>query len=432
MTFNYNQLPAIKDQIKKCVRCGQCRMVCPVFAEIRNETVSPRGHVFMVQMLRDGKVQPSEDVYQHLGQCLLCETCTLNCPAGIKIHEMNAASRSFIEQKNPHKRKNLVFDNMWSHPSRLKFTVSSIRRAQSTGLQSLADKLGIIKLMDKDLAKAQKILNNIPKRSALDQLRDYYPAIGEKKYTVGYFVGCATNLLYPEIALAMVNVLIHNGCDVVIPHDVNCCGMPHIANGKIDLAETLAQHNIAIFENTKADYIVTDCASCSAALKKSTLQLLIANETWADRVSAFSAKAMDLTSFLQDIVQLKEIPSEKITGITKKVTYHDPCHLVNAQKITQQPRALLKLNPDVELVEMKNANRCCGGSGTYSMTHYELSMKILKRKVDAIKATGAEIVATCCPSCSMQLRYGLDNNGLQKVKVVHVVEMINQLYPNAL
>ncbi len=425
--MEFKELPPIKEQLMKCVRCGKCRSVCPVFAEIRNETVAPRGHVFMVQMLKDGKVNPDQNVYDHLSNCLMCETCSVNCPSGIDIHELNAAARSYVYAKNPSVVKNLIFDTMWTKPGLLKSAIRMMWGAQKSGAQNLARQLGLIKMLPGDMPKAERILSDIPYRSARSQLSAVNRTRGEKKYTVGYFLGCGTDLLNPGVAVATVDVLTRNGCDVIIPNNMKCCGLPHIANGKMDTARQLAKENIKVFNSYNFDYIVTDCASCSAALSAKNMEFLLSSSGLDAEIKKFSDKVIDLTSFLINVLDIKVTPNANAENL--KVTYHDPCHLANAQGIKSEPRELLKLVPGVELVEMKDANRCCGGSGTYSLTHYDLSMKILDNKMDNAAATGADMIATCCPSCMMQLNYGVKRRGLS-TPVVHPIELLSKSYKN--
>jgi glycolate oxidase iron-sulfur subunit len=275
------------------------------------------------------------------------------------------------------------------------------------------------------MPKAEQILTDIPSRSARSQLPEINKARGEKKYKVGYFLGCATNLLNPKVALATVDVLTQNGCEVVIPNDIKCCGLPQLANGKMETAQQLAAHNVKVFNAYDFDYIVTDCASCSAALAHKNMHFLLGGSEYEAEAEKFSAKVIDLTSFLIDVLDIKIPVNEKAT--TVKITYHDPCHLANAQGVKNAPRELLRRIPGVELVEMKDANRCCGGSGTYSLTHYDLSMQILDKKINNAVQTGASKVATCCPSCMMQLRYGINRNHWQ-AEVVHPVELLSDSY----
>lgn len=423
--MEFKELPPVKEQIMKCVRCGKCRSVCPTFAEIGNETAAPRGHVFMVGMLRNGQVEPSQAVYERLSNCLMCETCAVNCPSGIDIHELNAAARSYIYDKNPSMGKELIFDTMWTRPGLLKTTIRGMWLAQKTGMQKLGRTLGITKLLPGDLPKAEKILSDVPFRPARSELAEINKAKGEKKYTVGYFLGCATNLLNPEVAKATVDVLTRNGCEVIIPKDTKCCGLPQIANGKMETARQLAAHNVKLFNSYDFDYIISDCASCSSALAHKNMEFLLGGLKIEDQAFDFSSKVMDLTKFLIDVLDVQPPANDQAKKV--KITYHDPCHLANAQGVKAQPREILRRIPGVELVEMKDANRCCGGSGTYSLTHYDMSMKILDKKMDNAMLTGASKIATCCPSCMMQLRYGVSRVNM-KAEVVHPVVLLSESY----
>ncbi|HOQ09434.1 MAG TPA: (Fe-S)-binding protein [Syntrophomonadaceae bacterium] len=423
--MDFKKLPPVQEQIMKCVRCGKCRSVCPVFAEIRNETAAPRGHVFMVQMLRDGKVEPDSEVYDYLANCLLCETCSINCPSGIDIHELNAAARSYIYEHHPSVSKELIFDTLWTKPSLLRTSTKFLWGAQKSGLQALARNLGLMKILPGDLPKAEGILSSVPLRSGRSLVREVNPARGEKRFRVGYFLGCGTDLFQPQVAKATVEVLTRNGCEVIVPRETRCCGMPHLANGKMDTARKLLAHNVKIFNGYDFDYIITDCASCSSALTEKNIKFVLGGLKIEDEALVFADKVMDLTKFLVDIldIQLPDNPDAK----TRKVTFHDPCHLANAQGIKSQPRELLQRLPGVQLVEMAEANRCCGGSGTYSITHYDLSMKILDRKMDNAMATGADYLATCCPSCMMQLQYGV-RRCKWDCQVVHPIELVYEYY----
>ncbi len=423
--MDFKKLPPVQEQLMKCVRCGKCRSVCPVFAEVGIETTAPRGHVFMVQMLRDGKVEPTNEVYERLGQCLLCETCSINCPSGIDVHELNAAARSYIYDNNPSVGKELLFETLWTKPAMLRSSARVMSAAQKLGLQSLARKTGLTKILPGDLKEAEQMMDNIPSKSARSRLSEINLAREEKKYTVGYFLGCGTDLFSPNVAVAAVDVLTRNGCEVIIPKDMKCCGLPHIANGKIETAQKLAAHNIKVLNAYDFDYIVTDCASCSSALSRKNMEFLFAGLKIEDAALALSEKVLDLTVFLIDVLDIR-LPQKK-TAEKIRVTYHDPCHLANAQLIKDHPRELLRRIPGIQLAEMKAPNTCCGGSGTYSTTHYEMSMKILDKKMDNAMETGAKILTTCCPSCIMQLSYGCKRHNWD-VQVLHPVELLSRYY----
>jgi len=201
--------------------------------------------------------------------------------------------------------------------------------------------------------------------------------------------------------------------------------MPYSGYGEMEQATNLARHNIDVFESTGVEVIVTDCATCGSFLKG--YHALLKNDPeYAQRALSFSQKIQDISEFLTQSIDLRQDFGE----VRAKVTYHDPCHLVREQKVALQPRQLLHLIPGLELVEMKEANWCCGGAGTYNLTHYELSMKLLERKMSNIAATEADLIATGCPGCLMQLRLGVKRKGLD-CQVVHPIQLLDRAYRSA-
>jgi glycolate oxidase iron-sulfur subunit len=433
----FKDTPAVRDQIKKCVRCGKCRSVCPIFNEYRTENYSPRGQVFMVQMLRDGVLFVSDKVAAKLGDCLMCESCSSNCPSAIPVPELVAEARAFITEQRPSTSKKLIFEKLWTNPGLLRNSVAAAGLADSLGLRSLARSLGLTGILPGDLPRAEKILGKIPRRSARSQLSAVIPARGTRKTRVAYFLGCGTDLLQPEIALATAEVLTHCGCEVIIPPDLKCCGVPHLANGAKTVAEELVIHNLNILSKLGVDAIISDCASCTSTLKghlyrpatvidklrnSSNSAPTLAEKT-IEAANWLKGKVFDLTVFLVDELGLPTEIGKLMNSVV--VTYHDPCHLVKAQKIKNQPRKILQSIPGVDFQEMVGADTCCGGSGTFGLTHYDLSMKILKRKIENIQKSGAEILATSCPSCTTQISYGLREAGLD-IKVLHPVQLLQK------
>ena len=238
---------------------------------------------------------------------------------------------------------------------------------------------------------------------------------------MGFFLGCAQSLMFANASAATVRVLAHNGCTVITPREVVCCGMPALGYGRQDLVISQAKHNIALFEKTEAVTIVTDCATCGSTLK-AYAQLLADDPDWARRAAEFSGKVQDVSEYLASI------PLQKPKGrFEARVTYHDPCHLRRGQGVWQQPRTLLQLIDGVEFVELPEADWCCGSAGSQLITHYETSLKVLDRKMDNLARTGAGYIASGCPGCQMQLNVGVRRHGL-KVQVVHPIELLDQAY----
>jgi glycolate oxidase iron-sulfur subunit len=267
----------------------------------------------------------------------------------------------------------------------------------------------------------EAMLPRLPQRPLRQSLPEVTPARGEKKYKVGFFLGCAQSLLFAEESAATVRVLSRNGCTVITPPEVECCGMPAHGYGRLDLVRKQAQHNISVFEAQEVDVIVTDCATCGSTLKEYGTYLKDDSE-WAARAEAFSRKVRDVSEFLA------EIPLEKPQGrVEARVTYHDPCHLRRAQKVWKQPRDLLKQIDGLEFVELSESDWCCGSAGSQLITHYETSLKVLDRKIDNLAGTGAEYIASGCPGCQMHLNVGVRRNKLN-VQVVHPITLLDRAY----
>ena len=260
-----------------------------------------------------------------------------------------------------------------------------------------------------------KKLPSLAVKSALKRLPEVVPARADKVLRVGYFVGCATNLLFPDVAEATVRVLARNNVEVVIPRGQVCCGIPVYSSGDLKNAKDLAEQNLRVFRDLDIDCIITDCASCSAALKTEVHELL--------GVDRFPVPVYDLNEFLTGRIKLKKDFGE----LSMKVTYHDPCHLKRGQGIFREPRELIKMIPGVELIEMKGADDCCGGAGTFSFTHHELSRKVGSRKAENIRNTGAEYVSTPCPSCKMQIDDLLHHEGIS-CRTIHPVQIVDRAY----
>lgn len=392
------ELNSLKEHYLRCVRCGQCRSVCPVFEEIGNETATPRGKVFLAHMLAGGELKADAEVAQKLSLCLLCQACTKECPSAVPVHKIITAARSHLAREIPSPLQRIIFKGIWTRPSLLNISAGLFRGCQDLGLTSLGRSLGL-------LPPAFDLAGRLPRQSARSFIREITRAEGAPKMRLGYFLGCTTNLLFPKVARDTVAVLSRLGCEVVTPRDLKCCGLPQEENGQSDAVESLSHSNLAAFQRAGIEAVVTDCASCFAALREN---------------SAFKGiEILDLSQFLNDL-----LPGHKLNKINKTVTYHDPCHLAKAQGITAAPRELLD-RTCAEFIEMPGANNCCGSGGSFSLHHYDTSMDILDKKLSTINETGAEVVATCCPLCIMQIRHGLLKNG-QAVTVAHPVELLSQ------
>lgn len=391
----YEELADLKELYLRCVRCGQCRSVCPVFEEIRNETATPRGKVFLAHMLSSGEIEASKEAVKNLSLCLLCQACTKECPSAIPVHKLVAATRSLLAKKVPSPVRRLMFREIWTRPSLLSLSFRLLHDCQKLGLVGLGVSSGF-------LPRGLSLPGRLPDQTAGAFIPEVTPAAGKTRLKVGYFLGCSTNFFFPEVALSTVTVLSRLGCEVILPKDLKCCGLPQLDNGEGETVESLMLHNLDAFNKLGVQTVVTDCASCAAALKENS-----------------GLKVMDLSGLLIDLAKTY---SPGLKKIQKAVTYHDPCHLAKSLGITEGPRELLRLTC-AEFREMPDAGNCCGGGGTFAFFNYDVSMGILNKKISSIRETGAEVAATFCPSCIMQLRHGINKNKLD-ITTVHPVQLL--------
>ncbi len=402
------------DDIYRCFRCGLCRNVCPSFEESGLEYSSPRGRVQLIRAALEGKI-PLERVFKDkILDCLNCMRCSEICPSGVRTDRIVLAARAeFAKRGKLDLTKKIVFNGIIKNHVIMKLCAA----AGSLGRKLVYEPDGGIESMAQIAAGLEdKKIPRLADRTAVSRWPEINPSVyGEKIITAGYFIGCATNFLFPDVAGATINVLTRNRVEVVIPKGQVCCGIPVYSSGDFKNAKKLAEKNLDVFRGLNIDCIVTDCSSCSAALKHDIKELL--------DVKSFDVPVYDINDYLVNILKIDRDFGE----VPAKITYHDPCHLKRGQNIFNEPRELLKMVPGVELIEMEDSDACCGGAGTFSFTHHELSRKIGARKIEMIRNTGAEYVATPCPSCKIQIDDLLNHKGMD-IKTIHPVEVLEMSY----
>jgi glycolate oxidase iron-sulfur subunit len=399
-----------EDEYLNCSRCGLCLSVCPTYREYLSETSSPRGRVALARKGLQKELELNPNLIEQMYACFDCLACNQICPVGIHPASLALAMRSIEEQQHPSAWKKVVFENLLNRPEQIDLASWPLRLYRTIG-ERFGAKLG-------DLAA---MLPPLPQQSLRQTLPAVSPAIGESRYKVGFFIGCAQNLIFADDSAACVRVLTANHCSVLTPKQAVCCGMPARGYGRQDLLLEHARRNIEIFEKSNVDTIITDCATCGSTLKDYG-DLFSDDREWAAKAAAFSSKVRDISEFLATI------PLEKpAVPIKARITYHDPCHLGRGQGVKDQPRQLLKMIEGIEFVELPESDWCCGSAGSQLITHYETSLKVLNRKMENFKHTQAEIIATGCPGCQMQLNVGARKHGLD-VQVTHPIRLLDQAY----
>jgi glycolate oxidase iron-sulfur subunit len=416
----YESIKSVSGEIERCLKCGLCRSVCPVFAEVLDESGCARGKIALIEALSEDDLSLSRIFSDRLSKCLDCKACMDACPSGIKVDELVLAARAEIFKKGKFPLlKKLVFRHLLRRGSLLPPVSKFVAFVERKVLRSLPPSspyrvlLPIVKI-DKD-----RTLPVFAERTLMDDYGEIISPEGKPRMRVGFFLGCSTNLIYTDIGKAVIRILVGEGIEVVIPRGQGCCGVPVYTSGDRQTGTELALKNIKAFEKYKLDAIVTACAACGAALKRDYRSIL------KFRKAALGARVYDLNEFLAEFSALA-YDTKDVNHIT--VTYHDPCHLSRAQGITEAPRRVLEAIPNITFIEMEEADRCCGGGGMFSFTHYDIAKEIGKKKASFIAATGADVVATACPSCMMQLTDMLNRNGLPQ-RVVHIAQLLAPHYP---
>jgi glycolate oxidase iron-sulfur subunit len=407
-----------------CIRCGLCLAACPTYREYLKETASPRGRVALARKGLEGELELSPNLIEQMYGCFACMACNDLCPVGIRPADLALSMRHVQEQIRPSRWKQWLFGGLISHAGRMELAMLPLRLYEKLGIRRLFYMLGLNRLLPNRIRDLEAMLPRIPQRPLRRILPEITEASGEARYRVGFFLGCAQSLLFADQSAATLRVLARNGCTVITPKEIECCGMPARGYGRMDLVEKQARHNIEVYEKSNVDFILTDCATCGSTLKEYG-SLLAKDSEWAARAGAFSHKVRDISEFLSQIPLRK--PQKRLDV---KVTYHDPCHLRRAQQVWKEPRKLLSIIDGLEFVELPEADWCCGSAGSQLITHYDTSSKVLARKIDNVAKTEASILASGCPGCQMQLNTGLRKRGLQ-VRVVHPVTLLDEAYGGA-
>ncbi len=412
-----------RENIYHCIKCGLCMAHCPVYKELLVESATPRGKVQLSRQLSEGNLELAEEVKNaFFSTCLLCGGCVVNCPSGVHgTHLYSGVRWRAVQRYGMDWKKNVIFQLL----------ASSWMMSTSVWFGRWARKMFGSERLE---AKVNAGALNLARIPALNEkpfskmVREVTAPEGKARAKVLYFHGCATNFLYGKIGLAVVDVLGKMGVEVVTPGNQGCCGMPIFMSGDREASLRVIRETLKVFAREDVDAVVCDCATCSDGLKKEYAHLLQDLRELGESVSDEEIAAADLLGRkVKDVMVFIDehrdwLPAMRDGGRKIRVTYHDPCHLVNAQKVGAQPRNILKAIPGVEYVELPGANECCGGGGAFQVEHADTSRKITRKKVDNIHGTGAQVLATCCPGCNLTISNHLDPD--RKVEVVHPVQLL--------
>ncbi len=409
--------------IRACVHCGLCLPFCPTYNVLGVEMDSPRGRIYQMKLVAEGKLSPDNPhFHKHIYQCLDCRACETACPSGVQYGRLVEAARSIIPPRSNVEeaaRRAILAGALNSDPILAMIGLGS-RLYQRSGLQSLVRSTGLLRPIPR-LNRMESMLPELEGSLVVAPLPPIVRAEGRRRARVAFLSGCIAAQFFPQTNRSTIAVLAANGCDVLTPPDQGCCGALQNHSGDRETAKNFARHNIDVFERTGADYYVSNSAGCGSMLKEYG-ELLADDPLYAAPAAAFADKARDITELL---VELGLRPPTHQVAV--RATYQDACHLRHGQKIKDQPRELLAAIPGLEIVEMTRSEWCCGSAGIYNVTQPVLSESILEMKMENVIATGADTILAANPGCLIQLQHGLRERGVH-MRAAHPVDLLAEAY----
>lgn len=414
--------------VQQCMHCGLCLPTCPTYEATHLERHSPRGRIALMRAIADDRLPVTKTFADEMYFCLGCLACMTACPAGVNYAELFEHARAEAEQSgvlaSPRRSllRHITLAWLFGDLRRLQVLGRAIRWWQSTGLQSLFRGSGLLRLLPRRLRELESMTPRVEDAFSADLIPPVLQAQGLRRYRVALLTGCAQDLTFASVNRDTAEVLARNGCDVVTPPLQSCCGSLHAHNGEWNQAQDLARRNIDQFPPAEFDAIITNAGGCGSHLKHYS-HLLQDDPRYAAAAQDWDTKVKDIHEWLAEtgIVPPPSGESQRV------VTYHESCHLCHGQKVTRQPREVLRAIPGLKLVELPESTWCCGSAGIYNLTQPEMAGDLLLRKMRHIESTGATVVATGNPGCLLQLVTGCRQRGLE-LRVVHPVTLLAEAY----
>jgi glycolate oxidase iron-sulfur subunit len=407
-----------------CVHCGLCTASCPTYAEVGNENDSPRGRIYLMRAVTDGRLELNDEVRRHLDLCLDCRACETACPSGVQYGRLIEPFRVAMEQQDEEtEQKNYdwfhrrILFGMFPYADKMRRALLPARIAQTLWLDRMFIGLGLWRLLPARLGRLVTLLP--PLKKASPPLPGVLPAKGELRARVALFTGCVADVMFRETHWATARVLQENGYEVVTPPAQACCGAIHFHAGSSEPARKLADQNVAAFNLGDVDAVIVNVAGCGSMLKDY-------GHHWHDdkqpERQRLAGKVKDVSEFLDE---LGLVPPKGELHLT--ATYHDACHLAHAQRVVEAPRNLLRQIPGLRLRELPESLLCCGAAGTYNLTEPEMADRLGERKLENIRSTGAQVVVTANAGCLLQIQREARMRG-ERLQVVHPIDLLDLSY----
>jgi glycolate oxidase iron-sulfur subunit len=410
--------PPSKELIADCVHCGFCLPTCPTYVLWGAEADSPRGRIYLMNQGVGGEPL-SDSMVEHFDNCLGCMSCVTACPSGVQYDRLIEDTRAQIERRHTRTPKERALRAaifaLFPYPRRLRLLRGPLRAYQSTGLQKLVARSGLLPRLAPTLATLESLA---PRLRSVPRPPRKIAARGTRRAVVGMLTGCVQSAFFPDVNSATVRVLAAEGCEVLIPPSQGCCGALSVHNGRRAEAQRFARKLIDTFERTGMDYFVVNAAGCGSSLKEYDA-LLADDPAYAARAAAFTAKVRDLAELL---VELGPVATRHPLDVT--VAYHDACHLGHAQGIRSQPRSLLRGIPGLTVKEIADPEICCGSAGIWNVLNPVPAAELGDRKATNVLATGATLLVTANPGCLMQVAAAIQRQG-GTIALAHTAQVLD-------
>jgi glycolate oxidase iron-sulfur subunit len=469
----------LRDLAGDCVHCGFCLPACPTYSLWGEEMDSPRGRIHLITQVLDGE-ELTPAAAEHFDRCLGCMACVPACPSGVQYNRLIEAARAWTDdpaaappvqpgsdlhevagadgtseaavtspstsapaasdasgvtqapqvpvgggrhRPGQDRAARAAIFAVFPYRERLRLLTGPLHGLQRTGLDRLVARTGLPSRLSPVLGAAMKLAPRPGPPVPRGRLPERVAARGERRAVVGMLTGCVQSVFFPHVNLATARVLAAEGCDVVIPRQQECCGALSLHSGRVGEGAGFARALIETFEQAGVEAIVVNSAGCGSAMKEYA-ELLADDPVWADRAKALSAKVRDFSEFLADLIERSGGPAAPRHPVPARATYHDACHLGHAQGITAAPRQLLAGVPDLEVREIPEAGMCCGSAGVYNLLQPEAAGELGRRKAQSVLSTGAQLLISANPGCSLQIAAALQSRG-ETIAIAHPAEILD-------
>ena len=408
-------------QIDACVHCGFCLPTCPTYLLWGEEMDTPRGRIYLMKAVLDGRATLSPSFVKHIDACLGCMACVTACPSGVQYGPLVERTRAQIQRNYTRPIGDQLFRRLLfallPYPGRLRVAMAPL--VLLGGLLKTLETRGALRRLPARWRSLVAVAPQPTLRALFERVPEATPASGAVRLKTGLLLGCVQRLAFSDVNRATIRVLAAEGCSVATPSAQGCCGALALHAGHMALARDLAKHNIEVFERSGVDRVVVNAAGCGSSMKEYS-DLFADDPAWAGRARAFSETVRDISEVLVELGAARA-PRHPLRA---RVVYHDACHLGHAQGVRAQPRALLGAIPGLEVVSPRESEICCGSAGIYNLVQPEAAAQLGERKARVIAALDPEVIATANPGCILQIAAAGRRLG-HEWTIVHPIELID-------